>query len=197
LAVVLVLVVALMPDEQRRRFTHVGDDYTSRTRLQYWHDGVAIANRNPLLGIGYGNWLTYYIENYNSAGQLPHNIFVQCMAELGYAGLIAFVALITTTLVINHRTRRLSRRLSERGRFPLMVAHGLDAAMLGYLGSGFFVTVLYYPYFWINFALTVSLNVATIRAVRDTARHPGGAIPTLPSRRADAARLSTSPTTPQ
>jgi hypothetical protein len=67
------------------------------------------------------------------------------------------------TFVNNFRTRKLSLR--EEGekkevkmRFVYYMAHGLDGALIGYLASGFFVTVLYYPYFWINLAMTVSLN---------------------------------------
>ena len=45
-------------------------------------------------------------------------------------------------------------------KFILYMAHGLDGALVGYLVSGFFVTVLYYPYFWINLAMTVALNQA-------------------------------------
>ena len=40
------------------------------------------------------------------------------------------------------------------------MAYGLDGALIGYIGSGFFVTVLYYPFFWINLAMTVSLHTA-------------------------------------
>ena len=42
--------------------------------------------------------------------------------------------------------------------FVYYMAHGLDGALVGFIVSGLFVTVLYYPYFWINFAMTVALN---------------------------------------
>ena len=37
------------------------------------------------------------------------------------------------------------------------MAHGLDAGLVGFLVAGFFVTVLYYPFFWIQMTMTVSL----------------------------------------
>jgi hypothetical protein len=40
------------------------------------------------------------------------------------------------------------------------MSYGFDAALLGFIGSGFFVTVLYYPYFWIHCALTTCLYTA-------------------------------------
>jgi hypothetical protein len=46
------------------------------------------------------------------------------------------------------------------------MAHGLDGAMIGYLVNGFFVTVLYYPFFWVNLALAVALQASTRQALR-------------------------------
>jgi hypothetical protein len=50
------------------------------------------------------------------------------------------------------------------------MAHGLDGAMIGFVVSGFFVTVLYYPYFWINLAMTVALNNAAQQALAPESR---------------------------
>jgi O-antigen ligase len=111
----------------------------------------------PVLGVGYFNWLPYYQRTYGVKGQLPHNIFIQAMAEMGYSGLAAFVALIGITLAVNRRTRKRALR-SPNGRFAFFMAHSLDAAMMGFLASGFFVTVLYYPFFWINLSMTVALH---------------------------------------
>jgi O-antigen ligase len=95
--------------------------------------------------------------------QLPHNIFIQCASELGYSGLLVFFLMILYTFINNSRTRNLVLRWDKekkevKSRFLYYMAHGLDGALVGYLASGFFVTVLYYPYFWINLAMTVSLN---------------------------------------
>jgi hypothetical protein len=60
------------------------------------------------------------------------------------------------------------------------MAHGLDGALIGFLVGGFFVTVLYYPFFWINLAMTVALyNVTSkqVMAARASARGPRQSIP--------------------
>lgn len=169
--------MVLLPAEQRQRFADMGSDRTSQVRLTLWRHGVEIANEHPVLGIGYDNWMTYHAEQPQwDRTILPHNIFVQAGSELGYTGLLAFVALIITTLVMNHRTRAKARRLPD-GRFVHYMAHGLDAAMIGYLVSGFFVTVLYYPYFWINFAMSAALYGIAAKRVRQVA----GTVP-VPSR---------------
>ena len=48
--------------------------------------------------------------------------------------------------------------MNEEMRFIANIARALNVPLLGYLGAGFFVTVVYYQYFWVNLAMTVSLN---------------------------------------
>lgn len=178
----VVIVLAVLPPEQKARFRESGDDKNSVLRITYWRHGLEMAREHPLLGIGFFNWMPYYRATYNANGQLPHNVFIQAMAELGYTGLASFLALIGVTLAINRRTRRLAR-LQPTGHFVFMLAHSLDAAMMGFLASGFFVTVLYYPFFWINLSITAALyEVAkrdlgrpTTRAIAP--RHRLGRIP--------------------
>jgi O-antigen ligase len=104
---------------------------------------------------------------------LSHNIFIEAASELGLTGFAAFLALIGCTVALNYRTRRIVRKYPRKGYFLSEMANGLDGALIGFLVSGFFVTVLYYPFFWINFAMTVALNNAAMRAVaREFPEHP-------------------------
>ena len=84
------------------------------------------------------------------------------MSELGYTGLAGFLLMIFYTFVCNYKTRERIRKSLNRNEFLYYMAHGFDAALIGYLVSGFFVSVLYYPYFWINMAMTVALNNITL-----------------------------------
>ena len=164
LGVILALVYLLMPDQQMKRFQSAGDDKTSQTRLENWKRGIELVSSYPILGVGYYNWSVAQ-ENIFGIKKpiLSHNIFIQCVSELGYMGLLVFLLMILYTFINNFRTRNLvlqrDREKKEvKMRFLYYMAHGLDGALVGYLASGFFVTVLYYPYFWINLAMTVSLN---------------------------------------
>lgn len=167
MALVGFLTWTVVPPEQKIRFTTAGSDDTSISRLDRWEAGIDMANQYPILGIGYNNWGAYY-------GPLSHNIFIQAWSELGYTGLLAFLALIGATFYVNFQTRRIIRRSPTSTKFLWHMAHGLDGALIGYLASGFFVTVLYYPYFWINLAMTVALH-ATARHERRRLRRAGGA----------------------
>ena len=173
-AVFAAAVWLVVPAQFKERFTTAGEDYTSEQRVVYWKAGLQIASQFPALGVGYFNWTPYYTDHFadptatahslEGRVQLPHNIFIQCAAELGYVGLIAFLLLILGTLRINYQTRRLARARQAPPNDPVtLMAYALDGAMISYLVCGFFVTVLYYPFFWINLALTVALGAIARR----------------------------------
>ena len=163
LLIVAAIVYAITPEEQKARLASIGEDATSISRTTYWKRGVDMMNEFPLHGIGYANWFKYHGAEYGRWAY-PHNIFVEAGAELGYTGLILFLALLVSTFFINRNTRRLASRAPGGGRFMFFMAHGLDGAMVGFVVTGFFVTVLYYPFFWISLAMTVALNNAAKRA---------------------------------
>lgn len=170
--VAMVIVAAatwvVIPPEQKARFSTAGEDETSTSRLERWQAGIEMANEHPLFGIGYNNWMDYY-------GPLSHNILIQAWSELGYTGLLALLALIAATFVVNAQTRRLIRPVPTSTSFLEHMAYGLDGALIGFLVSGFFVTVLYYPFFWINLSMTVALHAAARNA-----RHRAGRRATIP-----------------
>lgn len=156
LAVLAVVLYALIPAEQKGRLSDSGSDKTSVERLDMWKDGLQIAREHPLLGVGYFNWIPYRVAQ-GKRMLLSHNIFIQCMTELGYTGLMVLLALIGSMFWMNNESRRRLRRLPDRKPFLWSMAYGLDAALIGFLCSGFFVTVLYYPFLWINLAFTTAL----------------------------------------
>ncbi|HSU13291.1 O-antigen ligase family protein [Longimicrobium sp.] len=165
--VLTLFVLYILPPEQKARLDSMGEDQTSVSRKDYWKHGREIMAENPVMGIGYANWPDWYEANYGFRA-LPHNIFIQAGAEMGYTGLLGLAGLIGATLVVNRKTRKIAKTLPGAGgnRFLHDSAHGLDGAMIGFLASGMFVTVLYYPFFWINLALTVALHNATLDAER-------------------------------
>lgn len=158
LGVVSLLVIAFVPPEQKARFDSAGDDGTSTNRIERWEKGLEMAERYPVFGVGYANWGVADRAMFGGDGDLSHNIFIESVSELGYSGLAVFGLMILFVFINNHQTRKMASESEGAGNFLVCMAHGLDAAMVGFLVSGFFVTVLYYPYFWINLAMTVALN---------------------------------------
>jgi putative inorganic carbon (HCO3(-)) transporter len=189
-AVILVTLTVLawymVPEESKTRFSNMGDDSTSTSRLTYWKDGIQITRENPITGVGYYNWMPYYREHYGGK-QLPHNFLVQGAAELGFPGIIVIFGMIGATFLVNARVRRQLKPLGLRGHFLHSMAYGLDGAMVGFFVSGFFVSVLYYPFLYFNVAATASLALAARQLALE--REPSSPTPVAVSgRRADGWR---------
>lgn len=160
-AVVALAVYVIIPQEQKGRFEAMGEDDTSTSRMTYWKRGLKLIEMYPMLGVGHENWLVaqekvFGIEN----SEVCHNIFIQCAADLGYVGFSVLLLMIFFTFYNNYQVRKIVQQSSRDNKFLFYMAHGLDGALVGYMVSGFFVTVLYYPYFWINLAMTASLREA-------------------------------------
>lgn len=160
-AAVVWLAIALLPAEQIRRFETAGSDTTSQQRLLYWDRGYQMIQEHPVLGVGYYNFAPYFAEHFPEDmlfgfAQLPHNIFIQVGTDAGLIGLICFLALIfrsfqcCRTIVALHES-------SPHPSFAANIAKGLTVALWGFLIAGQFVTITYYPFFWMNLALSVAL----------------------------------------
>jgi putative inorganic carbon (HCO3(-)) transporter len=183
----------VLPEGQKQRLTTMGEDSTSTRRLTYWRDGLEMAREHPALGVGYNNWKLYYNDHYvdrrtQVSGALgyvqeAHNMFIQCVAELGYAGLAALGLMIGATFWTNYRTRQRARASPGPTDFIVQLAYGLDGALVGCLVSGFFISILYYPFFWVNLAMTVALGAIARR------RAPAGAPHPVPGQRRPGFRL--------
>jgi putative inorganic carbon (hco3(-)) transporter len=177
LAVALVFYAGfqLLPEEQKARFSSAGDDGTSKQRLLYWQHGMTMIEDNPLLGIGYFNFPRYFAVHYPQdmlrgpaftaegivTSELPHNIFIQIGTDTGVTGLVIFGMLIFRTWRIQREIVILAKAHNDTQKPFAPFAKGLTVAMWGFIIAGQFVTVTYYPFFWINLAFMVSLrNVA-------------------------------------
>ena len=166
LVVILLISAALytvLPDEQIQRFKEIGSDPNSLQRLAYWEYGLTeVIPKFPFLGVGYNNWLSYVSfmvpegMGPHEIVQQPHNIFIMAASELGITGLLIFLLLITYAFIVNARTRVRAKYFDNRLIYNL--TYGLDAGLIGYLVAGSFVTVLYYPFFWIQIAMIVMIN---------------------------------------
>ena len=161
--IVGVALFLILPDKQLDRFREMGSDVDSLQRLAYWQYALSeVIPNNLILGVGYSNWLEYVsFKVPEGLGpymivQESHNIFIQATSELGIVGLFSFLLLILYAFIVNARTRKMAKYLNNKLLYSL--PYGLDAGLIGYLVAGSFVTVLYYPFFWIQITMIVMLN---------------------------------------
>ena len=58
--------------------------------------------------------------------------------------------------VLNSRTRANAKQ--QDNQFIWYIAHGLDGGLVGCMVSSIFISILFYPMFWVQLALTVALH---------------------------------------
>jgi len=168
------LLYQIAPPEMLQKFESAGEDGTSQARLAFWGYGMQVIKDFPVLGIGYDNWLDYcwFVKpggfGLNVQGLYinvscldPHNTFIEAAAEIGIPGLLVYIFMILQVFVINARTRAYAKKAGNT--LFLYTAHALDAGLIGYMISSFFLTVLFYPMFWFQLALTVALHEVSRR----------------------------------
>jgi O-antigen ligase len=161
----LVIYWVTAPPIVRARFlaaTSEQKDHTSAHRLELWQGGLKLLLEYPLLGVGATNFgIVYANKFYGGEGSqrwVPHNIFIQNASELGFSGMICLIALIYLYFKTNKHTREIVRDAPAGNDMYYHFAHALDLSLIGYLVSGSFLAVLYYPHLYILMAMTVSLN---------------------------------------
>lgn len=165
-AIVGVVVVAasvyfLIPEEQKARFESAGDDKTSEQRLLYWKNGWEMMKEHPLTGVGYFCFPAYYTDYYPEGmlyprAELPHNIFVQVGADLGFIGLFVYLLLIAVAFNTFFKLRATFQ--APEDEWKLHFCKGLTLGFLGFLVAGQFVSVVYYPFMWMHLAFMVCLK---------------------------------------
>lgn len=144
----------LIPEEQKDRFTDMGEDRTSQQRLLYWEHGIEMIKGHPWTGVGYFNFIPYFSDFYpedvlfvNPKGErvaeLPHNILIQVGTDAGYPGLIFYLFFVASVL---NRARKVDGDLAYLNK-------GFLWGIVGFFLAGQFVTVAYYPFLWISSAI--------------------------------------------
>ena len=164
--VVIILVIggfiAFMPNWERFRSTGGDEDVTGQQRIELWKAGMKMSSKYPFTGVGPNNFV--YVNQKYYGSELPlvqHNVFIQVLSELGYPGLLLYLAIIFGCFRNHKRVRELLRTHEVDDPFLLRLSHGLDVGLIGYMVSAFFVAVLYYPFFWTFLIISVALTHVT------------------------------------
>jgi O-antigen ligase len=99
---------------------------------------IYVALRHPLLGIGMGN----YQPNISYRGLVTHNSFTQVASEMGMTALALYTMFIVSPLRKLSTVARETLGIREESNFHYL-ALGLQASLLVYMVSSFFLSVAY------------------------------------------------------
>jgi O-antigen ligase len=183
---IVLLMLLLSPDSYLAKMktidrSNVSGWDTGNARLYLWGLGWKMFLDHPFLGIGPGNYpwtLPFYeiIDPSNSmlslsrGGKVVHSLYFTLLPELAIPGVLIFVAMVWRNFGYLRWTSKLMRRpnngiqlchmLEPSSKELLEQTHMVNKIMIcslvGYLVSGAFISVLYYPHFWILSAIMVA-----------------------------------------
>jgi O-antigen ligase len=165
--------VYLMPHASRDRFQsaeHWEEDETANHRVLLWQAGLKMWADYPVLGVGPGNYPYVRQASYRIAvdskrdqdAYVCHSLYIQVISELGTLGTLAAAAIFVGYFLLLRRVRkRLIANHVDSQSWEFCLSSGLELAMIGYLASGAFVSVFWYPHVWVLSGLAMALNSAT------------------------------------
>lgn len=122
---------------------------------------------HPLLGVGLGNFPIVSIS-----GKVTHNAYTQIGAEVGFPALLVYLAMMIYAI---RRLARIEREAQGERRNVLFysLAIGLQASLIGYMVSSFFLSVGFgwYVYYLVGYAVCLRrLYEARAEAAPDVKR---------------------------
>jgi len=146
---------------------------TGAARYYSWKVGWGMFLDNPVMGVGQGNYpwnvgiyeqklgLTDGFHERSMGGRQAHSLYFTLMPELGLIGTILFASMVLLTVRDLRRIQRsdpTSKTAADRALPVQSIASALEGSLVGYLASGTFISVLYYPNFWLLMGFTLSLR---------------------------------------
>lgn len=171
--------------------TNEVDAGTGDTRLFLWTAAFNMWKSHPILGVGAGNsrfltgqyqptdWENPIYAERDWSGTAIHSGVFELLSETGSLGVFFYVAMLVNHFAILRGVRRVARKargLPDAMRSEMeMYAGALGGGVIGYVGSGLFLSVAYHPYAFYFSALSLALSWSLDLELRKrSARAHGG-----------------------
>jgi len=158
---------------------------TGAERIYMWGIGWHMFLDHPIMGVGQGNfpWVfkKYEYEVTRSdepfhgrsvAGRMAHSIYFTLLPELGLIGTMLFLGMVVMNIKdLNYIKKSMKHKIKQKGNtiesryYHLALA--LEGSMIGYLVSGVFISILYYPNFWFSMGFVVSMKNVVMKSINE------------------------------
>ncbi len=149
---------------------------TGRDRIELWKVGWRAYVDNPVLGVGQGNMPIvmnkYRFDNWGESfwkrdmwGRMTHSIYFTLLPELGTVGVIIFWFLLKDLYRKTRDIKDSCARMTNREKVVSIenINRALLVSLFGFLITGVFLSVLYYPPFWNISGLLVAMSLISSR----------------------------------
>jgi len=157
---IMVVALFLVPSSTLQRITNpsASDKQSSDYRLQLWNAGWRMLTENPVTGVGVGNfgeYLSSYGAGEAASFHVPHNTYLSIGAEMGFPGLLAFIAMMFASLWNLSRLRKRARAAEDT--YILNIGNAVQAGLIGGTASIFFLSADHSKPLWFLVALSAVL----------------------------------------
>ena len=156
----------LAPNSQGDNAGAESEDSSFRHRKILMAAAGEMFTDHPLIGVGPGNYSEHFQEYADQSGmtmrsfdnfghqQFPHNLYLEVAAETGIAGLLAFFAVIASTMISLYVAYR-SFMNAQATRTANMVA-SLALSITAFLATSLFLHGTYIRYLWLLVAVSAA-----------------------------------------
>lgn len=133
-------------------------DASASERLVAWREGLEMLKLQPLLGVGYGQFLDHHTLT-------AHNSLVLCVAETGLLGGFLWTGLLVVTLLELRGLKNLGGD-HPFDRTAREWATGLQLSLFGFIAAAFFLSRTFVPTLYLIVGLSTALAAIARRAGR-------------------------------
>jgi len=175
------LFIIFLPKDIRERLETLKDptkESSAASRLYAWGVAMNMIAENPVLGIGYSNFLGNFRRyESNRVGRpggglegdqhVAHNSYLQVWAESGTPAFLGFLTMIISTILL---MRRLRRRMRARAgpRWFLCYTHMIEVSLCAFLIGGTFLNRAHFDLLYHMVAVGCILYRLAPQVVKDS-----------------------------
>ncbi len=150
-------------------------------RQYYWSLAWRMFLQHPFIGVGPNNfpWVMHLYEPTEGhagrfhRGKQAHSIFFTLISELGLVGIFLFIGMLFKAIKDEFLLSKYLKFISKNSTFKKNINDGFfinnlkiihssfysfDGALFAYFATGTFLSVFYYPHFWLFIGIIVARN---------------------------------------
>jgi probable O-glycosylation ligase (exosortase A-associated) len=190
IAILGILILLFSPDRWKERMGTIDDfnqESSALTRIKVWQWALDFVSDHPMGG-GFRAYETNIIrmppdranpDGWVQHGRAPHSTWFELLSEMGWPGLLLFLALIAVTLATLWRVWKRCRGIEEL-RWCQELARALGMSLLVLTVGSSFIGIAFQPWYWIMFASSFCLSEYVRRCLAPEGK-PGTFVRDTPS----------------